>query len=61
MLVDEVEENGYTVNLVTVEVSARGFVLYETFHRLNELLGATQKELSKLLLDVLIAAIKNSF
>ena len=44
-----------------MEVGARGFVQYESFHRLNELLGATQKELSNLLVDVAKVTIKNSF
>ena len=43
-LVDEIEENGFTVDLVTIEVGARGFLKYESFRRLNEVLGADRKE-----------------
>ena len=60
-LVDEIEENGFTVDLITVEVGSRGFVKFESFCRLNELLGATQKELSNFLVDVAKATIINSF
>ena len=35
-LVDEIEENGFTVDLITVEVGARGFVSYKSFCQLNE-------------------------
>ena len=40
-LVDAIEENGFTVDLITVEVGARGFVRYESFRRLNEVLGTS--------------------
>jgi hypothetical protein len=50
-LVNEIEENGFTVDLITVEVGSRGFVKYESFCHLNELLGATQKELSNFLVE----------
>ena len=45
-LVDEIEVNGFTVDLITVEVGACGFVRYESFCHLNELLGSTQKRKS---------------
>ena len=60
-LVDEIEGNGFTVDLITVEVGAYGFVQYESFCCLNELLGATQLELTNLLVDVVKVTIKNSF
>ena len=60
-LVDEIEENGFTVDLVTIEVGARGFLKYESFRRLNEVLGADRKEFFTLLLDVAKVTIKNSF
>ena len=34
-LVDEIQENGFTVDLITVKVGARGFVRYESFCRLS--------------------------
>ena len=43
------------VDLVTVEVGACGFVQYDSFssfHHLNNLLGASQKELLSFLVDV---------
>lgn len=40
-LVDEIEGNGFMVDLIMVEVGAHGFVQYESFSHLNELLGAT--------------------
>ena len=60
-LVDEIEENGFTVDLVTIEVGARGFLKYESFRRLNEVLGVDRKEFFTLLLDVAKVTIKNSF
>ena len=33
---DEIEGNGFTVDLVTVEVGARGFIRYESFCCLND-------------------------
>ena len=60
-LVDEIKENGFTVDLVTIEVGARGFLKYESFRRLNEVLGADRKEFFTLLLDVAKVTIKNSF
>ena len=44
-LVEEVESNGYIVDLVTIEAGSRGFVNYDSFRRLNELTGASGKEL----------------
>ena len=60
-LVDAIEENGFTVDLITMEVGVRGFVRYESFRRLNEVLGAGRKELFNLLMDVAKVTIKNSF
>ena len=57
-LVNKIEGNDFTVDLITVEVGTHGFVQYENFHHLNELLGTTQKVLTSLLVD---ATIKNSF
>jgi 6-pyruvoyl-tetrahydropterin synthase len=38
-LVEEVEENGFVMDLITVEVGSREFVNYESFSRLNSTLG----------------------
>lgn len=48
-LVKEVEENGFVVDLITVEVGSRGFVNYESFSWLNSTLGAPKKKLFDLL------------
>lgn len=45
-LVDEIEANGFVVDLVTVEEGARGFVHYKSFRHLNDSLGASQKSYS---------------
>ena len=48
--VDEIDGNGFTVDLITIEISACGFVQYESFRHLNKVLGATKKkELSNFL------------
>ena len=60
-LVEEIEENGFMVDFVTVEVGACGFVQYDSFHRLNNLLGASQKDLLNHLVEVTKVTIKNSF
>ena len=60
-LVEEVEDNGYDVDLVTVEVGSRGFVNYDSFRRLNEIIGASKTELHKLIGSVAVTAIKQSF
>ena len=60
-LVEEVESNGYVVDLVTIKAGSRGFVNYDSFRRLNELIGASGKELQELLLSVTSSAIKQSF
>ena len=62
-LVDEIEENTFTVlvDLVTIEVGARGFLRYESFRQLNKVLGADRKEFFTLLMDVAKVTIKNSF
>ena len=33
---DEIEENDFTVDFITVEVGARGFISYKSFCQLNE-------------------------
>ena len=58
---DEIEENGFTVDLITVEVGARGFISYKSFCQLNEVWGTSRKELFNLLIDVAKVTIKNSF
>ena len=58
---DEVEQNGYTVDMITIEVGSRGFVNFDSFRNLVDAMGATQKELHHLLLSVSSTAIKESF
>lgn len=48
-LVEKMEDNGFMVDLVTLEVGSGGFVNYDSFRRLNEATGASKKELQKLL------------
>ena len=60
-LVEEVEENNFVVDLITLEVGSRGFVNYDGIHRLRYVVGATSKELNDLLLSVSKLAIKESF
>ena len=62
-LVEEVEQNGFVVDFITLEVGSRGFVNYESFCRLNSILilGAPKKELFNLLLSISSTAIKGSF
>ena len=60
-LVEEVEDNGYNVDLVTVEVGSGGFANYDSFHRLNEIIGASKTELHKLIGSIAVTAIKQSF
>ena len=60
-LVEEIEEKGFVVDLITMEVGSRGFVNQESFYRLNAILGATKKELMDLMLSVSEAAIRGSF
>ena len=45
-LVDEIEANGFIVDLVTVEKGAWDFVHYKSFRHLNDSLGASQKSYS---------------
>jgi hypothetical protein len=60
-LVEEVEENGFVVDLITVEAGSRGFVNYESFSRLNSTLGTPKKKLFDLLRSISSTAIKESF
>ena len=55
------EGNGFTVDLVTVKVGAHGFVQYNSFYHLNNLLGTFQKDLLNHLVEVAKVTIKNSF
>ena len=59
-LVEEVEENDFVMDLITLEVGSRGFVNHESFRRLREVV-ATPKQLNDLLLSVSKLAIKGSF
>ena len=54
-------QKGFVVDLITIEVGSRGFVNQESFYRLNATLGATKRELMKLMLSVSEAAIRGSF
>ena len=55
--------NGFSVVLVTVEVGARRFVIYESFCHTNKLLGSSRRDLFNLLslVDVAKVTIKTSF
>ena len=50
-----------TVDFVTIEVGARGFLKYESFRWQNEVLGADRKEFFTLLMDVAKVTTKNFF
>ena len=52
------EQKGFVVDLITVEVGSRGFVNQESFYCLNATLGAAKKEQ---MLSVSEAAIRGSF
>ena len=60
-LVEEIEEKGFVVHLITMEVGSRGFINQESFYRLNAIPGATKKELMDLMLSVSEAGISGSF
>ena len=60
-LVEEVERNGFDVELITIEVGSRGMVNYDSFHRLRDAVGASNKELKHTLFDISRAAIRGSF
>ena len=60
-LVDEVEQNGFVVDMITLEVGSRGFVNFDSFKNFRDAVGASQRELQELLLSVASAAIKGSF
>ena len=51
-LVEEVEINDFVVDLTTLEVGLRGFVNFDGFRRLKNVVGATPKHLNGLLLSV---------
>ena len=60
-LVEEIEENDFVVDMITLEVGSRGFVSYDGFCQLRDSVGASQSELNELLHSVSLAAIKGSF
>ena len=60
-LVEEIEQKGFVVDLITVEVGSRGFINQDSFYHLNGTLGATKRELMGLMLSVSEAAIRGSF
>ena len=60
-LVEEIEQKGFMVDLITVEVGSRGFINQESFYHLNATLGATKRELMGVTLSVSEAAIRGSF
>lgn len=51
----------FVVELLTLEVGSRGFVLYDSFHHLQDAVGASKKELQDLLVSVSSAAIRIVF
>ena len=60
-LVDSVEESGYTVTLVTVEVGARGVPNIKAFSKLQSLLGLPNKAAKDLMSRACGQAIKGSY
>ena len=60
-LVKEVEDRGFVVNLIILEVGSRGFVGFDGFCQLRDSVGTSQKDLNDLLLSVSLSAIKGSF
>ena len=60
-LVEEIEENDFVVDMITLEVGSRGFVSYDGFCQLRDSVGASQSELNELLHSVSLVAIKGSF
>lgn len=60
-LVEEVEQNGFVVDMITLEVGSRGFVNFDSFRNFRDAVGASQRELQELLLSVASSAIKGSF
>ena len=60
-LIAEVEGNDFIVDFLTVEVGSRGFVNYDSFTRLKDAVGASNKELQDLLFSISRAVIKESF
>jgi hypothetical protein len=60
-LIEEVKENDFAVDFITLEVGSRGFVNYDGFRRLRDVVGASPKELSDLLLSTSRTAIKGTF
>ena len=59
-LVEEIEQKGFVVDLITVEVGSRGFINQESFYHLNATLGTTKRELMDLMLSVSEAAIRRT-
>lgn len=51
-LVEEVEINDFVVDLIMLEVGLRGFINFNGFRRLKDVVGATPKDLNCLLLSV---------
>ena len=60
-LFEEVEANGYSTELITMEVGLRGFANYDSFKQLKYSLGASSKEIHDLLLLLAQSTIKSSF
>ena len=56
-----VQESGYTVTLVTVEVGARGVPNIKAFSKLQSLLGLTKKAAKDLMSRACGQAIKGSY
>ena len=60
-LVEEVENNGYNVDLITLEVGSRGFVHVAGFLELKNSLAIQNKDIRSLLPAVAKAAIEGSY
>ena len=60
-VLEEVKNNGFVVDLITVEVGSRGFVCLDGFYQLRDMILATRKQIQHLLVNVSAAAIKGSY
>ena len=60
-ITEEIEANGFIVDLITIEVGSRGFVCLDGFNLLKDIFFLTRNQIQQLLKDVSAAAIKGSF
>ena len=58
---EDVKQNGYEVDLITLEVGSRGFIYMEGFRQLKDILLLTRSQLQLLTRHVSAAAITGSY